>query len=77
MHCNGHCYLEKQLEKESQDQVPRATTKQINEIQLFSDADSGHNFSEAATYPKIDRISFYLFPVTGKHPGAIFRPPCV
>lgn len=78
MHCEGNCFLEKQLEKENSQQSPVNTShKNINEIQLFSGEVPDFSFLYSAIVCKSERINFYLFPVTDKHITSIFRPPCV
>lgn len=78
MHCEGNCFLGKQLEKENNEQSPVNTShKSVNEIQLFSAVVPDFSFLYSATAHETERINFYLFPVTDKHITSIFRPPCV
>lgn len=78
MHCQGHCYLGKQLDKENNEQSPVNTShKTTNEIQLYSEDVSDFSYLFPETINESEKINHYLFPVTDKHITSIFRPPCV
>lgn len=77
MHCNGNCYLEKQLEKSQKEQAPVNTNKKTNEIQLFSCGTFECNLADIHAEQASRKMSFYLFPLSDKHLSSIFRPPCV
>jgi hypothetical protein len=74
LHCNGKCYLKKQLQKEDKKENSNtASSKEKLEVQFFSKINflfQKHNFT---TPPKLTAI--YLFTNYSKHTPSIFHPP--
>lgn len=77
MHCEGHCYLEKQLEKENENPSAPNTTKKINDIQLFSETTNEFSPTNSVLELQNKKTRYYVFPIANSYLSSIFRPPCV
>lgn len=74
MHCNGKCYLMKQMKKEEKrENIPTNNIKEKYEIQIFSE--SGFSFDLVSPFTIIEHNIFYVISNSSSHLLAIFHPP--
>lgn len=74
MHCNGKCYLKKQLQKEDKKENSNPTfAKEKLEVQFFSKINFLFQKRNFTSPPKLTTI--YLFTEYSKHLPSIFHPP--
>lgn len=76
MHCNGHCFLNKQLNNEQKQQgTPNSNSKENTTIQLFAEESIQQDFTYSIT--KNQNYSFYKFGASQNFSFSIFQPPQV
>jgi len=77
MHCNGKCYLKKQLKKEeTKEQSPVNPLKEIKDIQLYLSNNSSLNPLNSIVYKTEASTFHYSFHFSTQHLKAVFHPPC-
>jgi hypothetical protein len=76
MHCNGHCYLNKQLKENRQRENHGAADVQLKaELALFCSTEQ--HFSLLIPAGRITCFSRYLFKAYASPVAAVFHPPAV
>lgn len=73
MHCNGKCYLAKQLKNQQKQEQAPVTKKDNLEVQLFLTAFED-NYPGIESYYKKSHYTFYDVKLTS-FPRSIFHPP--
>lgn len=75
LHCNGKCYMKKQLkEEDKKENAPANNLKEKFELQLFSESKSLSELNFFDTYP-CQHISSYVASTSTFHLLEVFRPP--
>ncbi|MEC5142279.1 hypothetical protein [Chitinophaga sp. 212800010-3] len=72
MHCNGHCHLKKELDKDTQPEKNNNNGKDKYEVMFV---DPIQSFSISSPDNQLSFISYYKAPRLSKRSSSIFHPP--